>query len=170
VLRRTSIGVGCVALAAALACNGNNSPTTATSPSPSPSGGTTTSGPVTATVTPDTATAVRSTDPNYTWQGAFTVTLNETAGIVNTVKTLSASLQQSAGGIIIIPPTGLAESYRFDTRAGSPTVPANGNLPIDFVFYYTLPNGGREATITITFSTVDANGGSNTVVAELRSL
>jgi hypothetical protein len=139
-------------------CNDDSpsTPTATTSPSPSPS-------PITATVSgveasSDTAEAVRSNDSAYTWMTSFNVTLTESAGVAATVRSLAATLQQSAGGIVITPPAGLTEQYRFEVRAGSNQLTAAGTLPIDFTFYYTLPNGGRQALITLTFNLVDANG------------
>lgn len=149
-------------------CGGNDStsPSSTASPSPSPS-------PVTATISgvtasENTAEAAPSPDAAYKWSATFTVTLTETAGVAATVRSLSANLQQAAGGIVITPPSGLAEQFRFNVRAGTNALPASGTLPLDFDFFYTLPNGGRQALITITFNLVDANGVQIQVPAQVK--
>lgn len=146
---------------AAFACN-DNSPNSATDTS-STGTTTTTATPATATATPDPASAVSSTDRAYTWQASFAVTLTETAALVTTVKSLSATLQQAAAGIIITPPTGITESFRYAVRAGTNQIPASGTLPIEFDFFYTLPNSGRQALVTLTFNLTDSNGAGTTV-------
>lgn len=148
-------------------CGGDEStsPTDAT-PSPSPSPVTVTVSGVTASG--DTATATPSSDPAYTWSATFTVTLTETAGVAATVRSLAANLQQAAGGIVITPPAGLSEKFRFNVNAGTNALPASGALPLDFEFFYTLPNGGRQALVTVTFNLVDANGAQITVSTQVK--
>jgi ABC-type glycerol-3-phosphate transport system substrate-binding protein len=150
------------------ACGGNDSttPSSTASPSPSPSPVTVTVSGVTASG--DTATATPSSDSAYTWAATFTVTLKETAGVAATVRSLSANLQQAAGGIVITPPTGLTEKFRFNVNAGTNTLAASGELPIDFQFFYTLPNGGRQALVTVTFNLVDTNGAQIQVSATVK--
>jgi hypothetical protein len=145
---------------------GSTSPTTTASPSPSPSPVTVTVSGVTASG--DTATATPSPDSNYTWSATFTVTLKETAGVAATVRSLAANLQQAAGGIVITPPTGQSEKFRFNVNAGSNALPASSELPIDFQFFYTLPNGGRQALVTVTFNLVDTNGAQIQVTATVK--
>jgi hypothetical protein len=151
-----------------LGCGGDEStnPSSTASPSPSPSPVTVTVSGVTASE--DTAEAVRSSDSAYTWMATFTVTLTENTGVAATVRSLAANLQQSAGGIVITPPAGLAEQFRFNVRAGSNQLTPAGTLPIDFDFFYTLPNGGRQALITIAFNLVDANGNQIQVTAQVK--
>ena len=149
-------------------CGGDDSTTPTTGASPSPS-----ASPVTVTVSGvqasgDTATATPSSDSNYTWSARFTVTLAETAGVAATVRSLAANLQQAAGGIVITPPAGQSEKFRFNVNAGSNALPANGSLPLEFEFFYTLPNGGRQALVTVTFNLVDANGASIQVSTQVK--
>lgn len=146
--------------------NSSTSPSSTASPSPTPS-------PVTATVSGvtasgDTAVASPSPDGSYQWSTTFTVTLTETSGVAATVRSLSAALQQAAGGIVITPPSGLSEQYRFNVRAGTNALQGNGTLPIDFDFFYTLPNGGRQALVTVAFNLVDANGVQIQVTAQVK--
>lgn len=164
--RRAILATLCLPFLVGSGCGGKDTPTSSTAtPSPTPS-------PVTATVTGVTAegsnaTAVPSSDRAYQWSTTFTVTLTQTTGVAATVRSLAANLQQSAGGIVITPPAGLAESYRFNVRAGTNQLAASGTLPIEFDFFYTLPNGGRQALITLTFNLVDANGSQVQVTAQV---
>lgn len=162
--RRAILATLCLPLLTWSGCGGNDNPTSATaSPSPTPS-------PVTVSVSSvtaegSTATATPSSDGAYQWSTTFTVTLTQVSGVATTVRSLAAKLEQSAGGIVITPPAGLVEAYRFNVRAGTNQLAANGTLPIDFDFFYTLPNGGRQALITLTFNLVDANGNATQVTA-----
>jgi hypothetical protein len=149
-------------------CGGDDSTTPTSGASPSPS-----ASPVTVAVSGveasgDTATATPSSDSNYTWSARFTVTLTETAGVAATVRSLAANLQQAAGGIVITPPAGQSEKFRFNVNAGSNALPANGALPLEFEFFYTLPNGGRQALVTVTFNLVDANGAAIQVSTQVK--
>ena len=148
---------------------GSDTTTSSTSTSTSSSSSTTSTA-VTAVVTPDPAQAIPSTDPNYKWQTSFTVALTETAGVATTVKSLTANLQQAAGGIIITPPSGITETFRQDVNVLTTNrIDAKGNIAIAFVFYYTLPNGGRESLVTVTFNLTDDNSNSSTVTAQVRA-
>jgi len=144
----------------------STTPSSGASPSPSPSPVTVTVSGVTASG--DTATASPSSDSGYTWSARFTVTLAETAGTAATVRSLAANLQQAAGGIVITPPTGQSEKFRFEVNAGTNALGANGSLPLDFQFFYTLPNGGRQALVTVTFNLNDANGAAIQVSATVK--
>jgi len=134
------------------ACGGSSttSPTDTTTPSPS--------APPTITNTPGAAPITASTDPNYQWMTSFTVTMVESAGVAVTIRSISATLQQAAGGIIVTPPTGLAEVYRYEVKSPSNRLGANGTLTIGFTFLYTLPQPGQEALVTITLNCYDDSG------------
>jgi hypothetical protein len=71
---------------------------------------------------------------------------------------VSANLQQAAGGIVVSPPTGLAEAFRYQVKSPGNRVNANGTMTIDFTFLYTLPQPGQEALVTITLSCFDDAG------------
>jgi hypothetical protein len=47
-------------------------------------------------------------------------------------------------------------------------VAGNGSVAIGFTFFYTLPNGGKEALVTVTFTVLDDNGSAGTVTAEVK--
>jgi len=149
--RMTSVAAAAAALAVA-ACGGSSttSPTSTTSPSPSTA--------PTITITPTAAPITASPDPNYQWSTSFSVTMVESAGVAVTIRSVSATLQQAAGGIIVTPPTGLAEVYRYEVKSPTNRLDANGTLTIAFTFLYTLPQPGQEALVTITLNCYDDAG------------
>ncbi|MBK5256968.1 MAG: hypothetical protein JJE39_13130 [Vicinamibacteria bacterium] len=146
------------ALAIFVSACGSNTPT-----SPTDATTTTPTATVTATASPDTVTASASTDRAYAWNGTFVVTITNTNISPLTIRSIAADLQQSSGGIVITPVTGTDESFRFDVRAPGNRVDINGSIAIPFTFYYTLPNGDREALISISFSVATDNGGAGAV-------
>lgn len=166
--RGLTILLGSLALVVLSGCGSDTTTQSSTGATSSGSSATTTSSLVTATVSPSPATAVVSSDASYSWSTAFTVTLAESKGVGVRVQSLKVDLQQAAGGIVIEPPTGFDESFRFNVSSPSNRVDGNGSLAIGFTFFYTLPNGGREALVTVTFTVVDDNGSSGTVKAELK--
>lgn len=160
--RRTALGLAPVALLALASCGEDSSPTDSSSTS------TTTATPsVAATVSPSPATAQASSDSSYDWSGSFSVTLAESAGVAANIRSLSVDLQQSAGGIVIVPPTGLDESYRFNVVSSGNRLAASGSSTVSFEFFYTLPNGGREALVTITFNLTDDNAATYQTTAQV---
>lgn len=120
---------------------------------------------VTATAAPTTVVVSSSTDASYVWRGSFTVTLTNTNTTPITVKSVTADLQQSSGGIVITPATGTDEAFRFDMRSPGNRIDTNGSMAIPFTFYYTLPNGGRESMVNLAFSVTTDAGGSGSVTA-----
>jgi hypothetical protein len=143
------------------------SSTGATSSSDTGNTATTPNSEITWTVSPDPAVAVVSSDTSYSWKTGFTLTLTESKGVGVKILSLKADLQQAAGGIVIEPPTGFDESFRFAVDAPGNRVDGNGKIAIGFTFFYTLPNGGRTALVTVTFSIVDDNGSSTTITAKV---
>ena len=89
------------------------------------------------------------------------------------ITSLSYVLQQAAGGIIIIPPSGQGEIYQGVVSTptnGGPRVEGMGTNSIPFDFFYTLPDGGRGAVITITPNFRDDNGNVSSQTLTLRVL
>jgi len=118
---------------------------------------------VTATANPDTVTASVSPDTAYKWTASFVATITNTNSSPLTVRSITADLQQSTGGIVITPIEGTDEAFRFDVRAPGNRIDLNGTMDIPFTFFYTLPNGGREAIITVAFAATTDAGGTGTV-------
>jgi hypothetical protein len=135
------------------ACGGSDTTTTPTA-SPSP----TTAPVVTIVANPAEAPVVASTDPAYQWATSFSVTLTESAGVAVNIRSVSATLQQAAGGIIVTPPTGLAEAFRYEVKSPSNRLEASGTLTMGFTFLYTLPQPGQEALVTVTLNFYDDLG------------
>lgn len=138
---------------------GKDSPTT---PTDTPVTDTAT---VTAIPDPNPVTVTESTNTAYAWSASFVVNVTNTNAAALTVRSISADVQQSSGGIVITPVTGTDESFRFDVRAPGNRVDVNGTLAIPFTFFYTLPNGGREAIISLTFTVGTDTGATGAVTA-----
>ena len=129
---------------------------------------------VTLTGTPDPTSAVASqgvtytvTNPDntvstfeYAWQTSLSVNMQETGGTALSITAVNLTVQQASGGIVITPSGGDKEYFRFTSSASGNSLAAHGTASINFVAWYTLPNKGREALITVALSFADAN--SNT--------
>jgi hypothetical protein len=152
-LRRTTMVAATLAALSLGACGGSNTTTTPTA-SPSP----TTAPVVTIVANPTEAPVSASTDPGYQWATSFSLTLTESAGVAVNIRSVSANLQQAAGGIVVTPPTGLAEAFRYEVKSPSNRISANGTITIAFTFLYTLPQPGEEALVTVTLNLYDDSG------------
>ncbi len=75
-----------------------------------------------------------------------------------TLTALALLVQQATGGIIISPPPGQAETFRFDTRTDGNIITPGTDKISEFDVWYTLPNEGREAVITVTASYINDAG------------
>jgi hypothetical protein len=142
-----------MAMVAALplgACGGSTSPSDSATPAPTPI--------VAIVPDPSPAAAGPSSDPGYQWSTSFTLTLTETAGVAVSIRSLSANLQQASGGGAVTPPAGLAEAFRFQVRAPANRLEANGRMALGMSFFYTLPQPGQEALVTVTFTLIDDLG------------
>jgi hypothetical protein len=141
---------------------GNDTTTTPTDTTTTPAAAT-----VTATGSPANVTVTASTDSGYTWNGSFSVAIANTNASPITIKSITADLQQASAGIVITPAAGTDETFRFDVRAPGNRVDVNGTLSIPFTFYYTLPNGGREALVSLAFTVTTDAGASGSVTANV---
>jgi hypothetical protein len=145
------------------ACGGSDTPTSPTA-SPSP----TTAPVVTVVANPTDAPVTASTDPGYQWATSFSLTLTESAGVAVNIRSVSANLQQAAGGIVVTPPPGLAEVFRYEVKAPSNRLDANGTMTIAFTFLYTLPQPGQEALVTVTLNFYDDSGNAYPKTAQVK--
>lgn len=159
-LSRTRSLLAIPALALFIPACGSSS--TATSPTSTTTASTAT---VTVTADPNPVTAVKSSNPAYAWSVSFVATIANTNASPITIKSITADLQQSSGGIVVTPLTGTDEAFRFDVRAPGNRVDVNSSMAIPFTFFYTLPNGGREAIANLSFSVVTDAGGSGSVTS-----
>lgn len=139
-----------------------------------------TSSDVTLTGSPNPAVAVASTGVTYTvgtgdsqetrqyhWRTNFSVVLSETEGVGLNVSAVSIKVQQAAGGIVVVPTNGV-EYYQFTSSASGNRVESHGSASVGFDVLYDLPNGGREALVTVTFSFLDDNDVSFTKSVSVR--
>jgi hypothetical protein len=128
----------------------------------------------TFTVVPATATAEEASGKTYTilgddthpdkvitypWKTSFTVSIEETAGVGRDITAVSVKVQQASGGIVIMPTSG-TEYYDYTSHASGNRIEAKGTGTVGFDVWYDLPNKGREALVTVTFSFLDDNSSS----------
>jgi hypothetical protein len=121
---------------------------------------------VTLTASPDPASATASsgvqykvTNPDdtysyydYKWRSHFTVTIQENAGMALDITQLNATVQQATGGIVIPPSGGDQVYFKFTSSAVVNHINKNGSADVGYDVWYTLPNGGREALVTVSFT------------------
>jgi hypothetical protein len=91
----------------------------------------------------------------YDYRTSFSVTIQETSGMALNVTALNLTVQQATGGIVITPSGGDQVYYKFTSSAPTNHVNANGSASVGFDVWYDLPNGGKEALVTVGFSFED---------------
>ena len=158
--RRSSIGTLVTLAAFVSACGGSSATApTATTTSATPT--------VTVTASPNPATAGASANVAYAYSVAFVATIANTNASPITIRSITADLQQSSGGIVITPAAGTDEVIRYDVRAPGNRIDVNSSMAIPFTFFYTLPNGGREALVSLSFSVVTDAGAAGSITASV---
>jgi hypothetical protein len=105
----------------------------------------------------------------YPWKTSFTVTIQETAGVGRNITAMSLKVQQASGGIVITPTSGV-EHYQYNSQASGNRIEGNGTANVSFEAWYDLPNDGREALVTVTFSFTDDNNASFAELASVQVL
>ena len=110
-------------------------------------------------VAPDPISAAPSADTEFDWVAELILTITETSGTGADIATISADINESAGGILI--ETGEDEEFRVNVTADGARVEANGTQTVTLSIEYTLPGGGREAVIGVTVTTIDDIGFSD---------
>jgi hypothetical protein len=98
----------------------------------------------------------------YPWRTTFTVNIVETGGLAVDITAVNASVKQASGGIVITPSGGAVEYYQYNSSASGNHIGARGSAAVGFEVYYDLPNKGREALVTVSFSFVDDDGNTFT--------
>ena len=91
----------------------------------------------------------------YDYRTSFSVTIQETSGMALSITALNLTVQQATGGIVITPSGGDQVYYKFTSSAPTNHVNANGSASVGFDVWYDLPNGGKEALVTVGFSFED---------------
>jgi hypothetical protein len=98
----------------------------------------------------------------YPWVASFTCIAKQTGGVGMSITGVAVKVQQATGGIVTPPTTGDVEHYQFTSHASGNRLEKNGTASVDFQVWYDLPNKGREALATVTFSLYDDNNFSIT--------
>jgi len=118
--------------------------------------------PATLTAVPSTGVTVMVDGAPVTlaWKVSFSLVLNldvdhdpvEIVSVANVV-------QQVVEGVVVIPTPPGVELFVFDQRPGGNRIEPGGEQVVDFDVWYLLPNGGREALVTVNLSfTADLRG------------
>jgi hypothetical protein len=129
----------------------NNSPTSPGNPTPSPaSTPEPTISVVTVTCNPSLVSAVAASDPAFTWQISWVLSVQETAGIAGHINFLQVTIADQQ--VLVLGAAGIA------VAAGTNAVAAKGSLSIPLTLAYTLPSGGKLANVTTTINFTDARG------------
>ncbi len=153
---------------------GESSPTAPTTTTTTATTGAT----VTLLAAPDPAIAEPSAGVTYIendqvlefqWKTTFAIIVRLNEGQVATnVNSLSLVLQQASGGILIAPVTGETVRFRFDTRVPGNRLEPAGEVVVEFDLFYTLPNQGKEALITVILALVNDSSVTTTDNIQLR--
>ena len=88
----------------------------------------------------------------YDYRTSFTVTIQENAGTALDITAINLKVQQATGGIVITPSGGDQVYFKFNSSAVTNRINANGSADVGFDVWYDLPNGGREALVTVGFT------------------
>jgi hypothetical protein len=123
------------------------------------------------TVSPNPAVAVPSAGVTYTipaddyhadrvidypWKTSFTVTMQETEGVGRDINSVSVSVQQAQGGVVLTPSGSDKERFQYTSnQADGSRLEANGTFRMAFDVWYDLPNKGNSALVTLVFSFTD---------------
>ena len=160
--RNRLLGAWPLLIVFAAAC-GESTPTDPTIDGADPAYTATPTQSVTAVASPTVVTVGASPDAAYRYSGSFVVIITNTNTATINLKSITADLQQATAGVVITPIVGTDEAFRFNVRAPGSVIAVNGTLEVPFTFYYTLPNGGREALVSVSFNVATDAGASGTV-------
>ena len=116
----------------------------------------TTASEVTITAVADPVTATPSTDAAYTWAASVPLTITESAGVAFDIAAVNAKIEPASAGIVVV--STEATTFRYQLQAGGNHVAAKGSIGVTVNFVYTIPGGGREALVTVTFTIYDEAG------------
>jgi hypothetical protein len=92
---------------------------------------------------------------DYDYRTSFTVTIQENAGTALDITAIDLKVQQATGGIVITPSGGDQIYFKFNSSAVTNRINAKGSADVGFDAWYDLPNGGREALVTVGFTFKD---------------
>jgi hypothetical protein len=163
-LRKSFLAVA-LALAVALlpACNDEETPTNPSggaTPSPSPTAEATVAA-VTVTPNPVLVPAEATADPQFPWAISWQLTVRETAGIAATVTTIDVYLDS-----LVL--TYAGDDLTASSSTGSTALAARGTLTFNESLFYSLPDAGRLAVVSVVVWLRDQRGNVISQVAQLR--
>jgi len=92
---------------------------------------------------------------DYDYRTSFTLTIQDTGGMALDITALNLTVQQATGGIVITPSGGDQVYFKYNSAAPTNHINANSTASVGFDVWYDLPNGGREALITVGFTFQD---------------
>ena len=160
-LRKMMAAGGALLLLAVGGCGrSDETPTDSSTPPPAPV--------ITIVATPFEAAAGASSDPGYEWATSYSLSLTETAGVAVTIRSVSANVQQSSGGVVVTPPAGLSVAFRYEVKTSGNRLAANGTAAMSVSFLYTLPQPGQEALTSVTFTFVDDLGATYSQTVQVK--
>jgi hypothetical protein len=111
---------------------------------------------VTATANPVFVTAVATADPAFPWAISWVTTVKETAGIAATVNRIT---------VVLVDVTAV---YEGDNLGGTAAIAANGTSSFNQALFYSLPDAGRLAVVSIIVDLTDSKGNKIQAAAQLR--
>ena len=88
----------------------------------------------------------------YDWRTSFTVNIQDNAGMALDISSINLVVQQAAGGIVVTPSGGDQVYFKFSSSAAANHINAKGSADVGFDVFYDLPNQGREALVTVSFT------------------
>jgi hypothetical protein len=121
---------------------------------------------VSYTITPDPAVATPSSGVQYKITNAddsvtyndydnrthFAIAIQDDAGMALDITSINLTVQQAAGGIVVAPSGGDQVYFKFSSSAATNHINGNGSADVGFDVWYDLPNQGREALVTCSFT------------------
>ena len=111
---------------------------------------------VTATANPVFVSAVPTGDPNFPWAISWVTSVRETAGIAARVDRITAVL------------VDVTAVYDGANLGGAAQVGANGSSSFNQSLFYSLPDAGRLAVVSIIVELTDSKGNKIQAAAQLR--
>jgi len=111
---------------------------------------------VTATANPVFVTAAATGDPDFPWAISWVTTVRETAGLSAQVNRISVFL------------IDVKAVYDGANLGGSPQIAANGTSSFNQTLFYSLPDAGRLAVVSIIVDLTDSKGNKIQAAAQLR--
>ena len=88
----------------------------------------------------------------YDWRSSFSVTLTNNDDVGMDITAVSVRVQQASGGIVIAPSGSEIEKYEYNSQANGNRLEGKGSASMSLDVWYDLPNLGKEALITVSFT------------------